>query len=95
MADGIYWTASLPVTGVPPPARVMNVSFNCVGPCPVSVQQAITAARAKGTVIVVAAGNFNQDIASTQPGNCKSVITVTTTDTDGNRAAYSTIMAMA
>lgn len=92
MADGIYWAAGLPVKGTPAnktPARVLNVSFNGHGPCPASVQQAINAARAKGAVIVVAAGNYNQDVSNTQPGNCRGVITVAATDSGGNRAPFS------
>jgi subtilisin family serine protease len=92
MADGIYWAAGLPVKGTPTnktPARVLNVSFNGHGPCPASVQQAINAARARGAVIVVAAGNYNQDVSNTQPGNCRGVITVGATDSGGNRAPFS------
>lgn len=92
MADGIYWAAGLPVKGTPAnktPARVLNVSFNGHGPCPASVQQAINAARARGAVIVVAAGNYNQDVSNTQPGNCRGVITVAATDSGGNRAPFS------
>ena len=90
--DGMRWAAGLSVTGVPSnpnPARVMNLSLGGSGPCSTAVQTAVNAVTATGAVVVVAAGNENDDAANAQPASCANVITVAATAKDGNRAYYS------
>jgi serine protease len=80
------------VTGVPAngtPARVINLSLGGAGSCGMTMQSAISAARAKGAVVVVAAGNESGSALATTPANCSGVITVAATGIGGGRASYS------
>ena len=93
IANGIRWAAGLPVPNTPNnpnPAHVINLSLG--GPstsCPAVYQQAINDAVNAGTTIVVAAGNSDSDAGSFAPANCANVITVASTNRDGDRAYYS------
>lgn len=90
--DGVKWSAGLSVDGVPAnanPAGVVNMSLESVGACPPRLQSAITAATAKGAVVVVAAGNHNVSPSNTWPANCTGVITVAATQRSGGKASYS------
>ncbi|MEI6179616.1 MAG: choice-of-anchor D domain-containing protein [Chloroflexales bacterium] len=90
--DSVRWAAGLPVTGVPTnpnPARVLNLSLGGYGSCSAAFQTAVNAVTAAGAVMVVAAGNENEDAANAQPASCANVITVAATAKDGNRAWYS------
>lgn len=99
IADAIRWAAGLPVpdtTGdaLPDlvngfPAQVINMSLGGSGECPTSYQEAINAARTAGSIVVVAAGNENQNVANVSPANCDGVITVAATNQSGSRASYS------
>jgi serine protease len=92
ISDGIAWAAGLSIAGIPnnnTPARVINMSLGGPGACPRTMQDAITAANARGAVVVVAAGNENANASGTQPANCVGVITVAATGRDGQRASYS------
>lgn len=92
IADAIAWSAGVSVTGATDnahPARVLNLSLGGQGSCSVTTQNAINAARAKGAVVVVAAGNSNADVAKFNPANCKGVITVAATGPTARRAPYS------
>ncbi|WP_179958138.1 S8 family serine peptidase [Chitinimonas arctica] len=71
------------------PARVINISLRRSGTCSVGVQKAITEARNAGAVVVVSAGNDNQDASGFSPANCSGVITVAALDSLGARASYS------
>lgn len=93
-ATAIRWAAGLPVPGVPnnpTPARVINLSLGSASACEAIEQDAINAATAAGAVVVVAAGNSGQNLASTNfaPASCDNVITVTAVRSDGTRASYS------
>ena len=59
------------------------------GACDTATQTAINGARSRGTVVVVAAGNENQNASNSSPANCSGVITVAATDRNGARAYYS------
>ncbi|NTU85667.1 MAG: S8 family serine peptidase, partial [Chloroflexales bacterium] len=94
--DSIRWASGLTVAGLPlnpNPARVINMSLGFSDPstttCDNSIQEAVSAATAAGTVIVVAAGNEGVNAANTQPANCAGVITVAASRRDGGRASYS------
>lgn len=89
---GINWAAGATVGTEPvnaTPAKVINMSLSGGIACPASIQAAIDAAVASGSVIVASAGNNNADASSYFPGNCNSVITVASTDSDGDRSPFS------
>jgi len=92
-ATAIRWAAGLPVPGVPnnpTPARVINLSLGSASACEAIEQDAINAATAAGAVVVVAAGNSGQNLATTNfaPASCDNVITATAVRNDGTRASY-------
>ena len=92
-ATAIRWAAGLPVPGVPnnpTPARVINLSLGSASACEAIEQDAINAATSAGAVVVVAAGNSGQNLATTNfaPASCDNVITVTAVRSDGTRASY-------
>ena len=73
----------------PTPDRVVNLSLGGSGACGSTTQNAINAAVAAGTVVVVAAGNSNANASNFTPANCANVITVAATGHTGKRAYYS------
>ena len=96
IADAVVWAAGGSVPGVPAnpnPARVINMSLGG-GPiappaCPSVMQTAIDTAISLGTVVVVAAGNDNDDTLYYAPSSCNGVITVAATQREGFRSEYS------
>lgn len=89
--DGLLWAAGRDVPGVPGntnPADVINMSLGGEGSCPPALQQALDQA-SQNSIIVVAAGNSNVNVATFAPARCSSVITVGATDPDAQRASYS------
>lgn len=101
IADGMIWASGGSVSGLPAnatPSRVLNLSLGGGGACDTTSQNAINSARSRGTVVVVAAGNENQNASNSSPANCAGVITVAATDRNGARSYYSnfgTIVALA
>jgi serine protease len=92
IADGMIWASGGTVSGLPTnatPSRVINMSLGGGGACDTTSQNAINSARSRGTAIVVAAGNENQNASNSNPANCSGVITVAATDRNGSRAYYS------
>ncbi len=92
VADAIRWAAGDTVSGVPSnatPARVINLSLGGGGSCPDYLQSAIDTARGLGALVVVAAGNSNQNVSDFTPANCSGVIAVGATGRNGKRAYYS------
>ena len=92
IVDGMRWAAGIAVAGVPTnptPARVENLSLGGSGACSATFQSAIDDVVARGTVVVVAAGNSNADAANAQPASCNNVIAVAATTRSGGRASYS------
>ncbi|MDW8426899.1 MAG: S8 family serine peptidase, partial [Meiothermus sp.] len=90
--DAILWAAGEPVSGVPNnpnPAKVINMSLGGKNPCTTARQNAINQVTSKGVVVVVAAGNEDDDASLYSPANCANVITVGATDFAGARAPYS------
>lgn len=97
--NGIYWAVGAEVPGVPKnpyPAKVLNMSFGVdAGPgreidyCGEALQDAISYARNKGAVIVVAAGNDNVWEHYNAPGVCNGTVKVASTGPEGLRAYYS------
>jgi serine protease len=92
IADGIIWASGGSVSGVPAnanPADVINMSLGGSGSCSSTTQNAINQARNNGTVIVIAAGNDNDNANNYNPGNCIGVVNVASVGRNGGRAYYS------
>jgi serine protease len=92
IANGIIWASGGTVSGVPniaARAQVINMSLGGGGACDTTSQSAINSARSRGTVVVVAAGNENQNASNSNPANCAGVIAVAATNKSGGRASYS------
>ncbi|MBO9880614.1 S8 family serine peptidase [Xanthomonas sp. D-109] len=94
IADAIVWASGGHVDGVPDnpnPAEVINMSLGGFGSCTEDTvaAQAIAGAIARGSLVVVAAGNSNSDAASYTPASCPGVINVAATGITGGRAYYS------
>ena len=92
ITDGIAWAAGLPIDGVPTnvsPARVINLSLGGPGTCNYTYTNAITSARSKGAVVVVAAGNSGVDAANSVPANCPGVVAVASLNSSGTRSSFS------
>ncbi|WP_406120806.1 S8 family peptidase [Streptomyces sp. NBC_00989] len=90
--DAITWASGGSVSGVPANgnvAKVINMSLGGDGACTSATQTAITAAVNRGTTVVVAAGNDNDNVANHSPGNCANVISVAATNRAGAKASYS------
>ena len=71
------------------PADIINMSLSVGIACPASMQAAIDAAVARGSVIVVAAGNKANPAMQYAPANCRNVIVVSAGDARGAMAFYS------
>jgi subtilisin family serine protease len=87
---GIRWAAGLQVGSVPTnatPAKVLNLSLGGPGFSQTS-QNAVTAARNAGAVVVAAAGNNNSPNLF-YPASYQNVISVSAVDLNGQRAPYS------
>jgi serine protease len=92
IADAIVWASGGSVSGVPANsnvAKVVNLSLGGAGACDTTSQNAINSARTRGTVIVVAAGNENQNASNSSPANCSGVIAIASVNRSGGRAYYS------
>jgi serine protease len=92
IADAIIWASGGTVPGVPAnanPARVLNLSLGGGGACSATLRNAVTSARSRNAVVVVAAGNSNINASNATPANCAGVITVAATGRNGGKASYS------
>ena len=92
IADAIIWAAGGTVSGIPAnanPAKVINMSLGGSGACGTTYQAAIDSAVSRGTTVVVAAGNSNQDASGFRPANCNSVVTVAASNPSGSLSYYS------
>jgi serine protease len=92
IVDGMRWAAGLSVRRVPAnpyPVKVMNLSLGGFGSCSSTYQNAINEITAKGAVVVVSAGNSNDDARNYSPASCAGVVTVAATSKAGNRSYYS------
>ncbi len=97
---GLFWSVGIvpdpPAGSALPPdnpnrARVINLSMAADGSCSHAFQEAIDLARARGAVVVAAAGNHaSGEVAPTlgQPANCRGVIAVTAHTRRGDLASY-------
>lgn len=94
IADGITWASGGTVAGVPnnaTPAHILNLSLGSRSPsaCSALYQDAINAANARGSIIVVAAGNGNANAGNYTMSSCQNVISVGANGIAGGRAGYS------
>ncbi|MCJ1676684.1 S8 family serine peptidase [Streptomyces sp. APSN-46.1] len=92
IVDAITWASGGSVPGVPAnatPAKVINMSLGGSGACTATYQNAINAAVARGTTVVVAAGNSNADAAGFSPASCSNTVTVAASNRTGDRSFYS------
>ncbi len=91
--DGILWASGEAVAGIPNnahPAKIINMSLGGDGACSAAEQNVFNTLAAKGTIVVVAAGNENENVGKPKaPANCQKVITVGATDPNNRRATYS------
>ncbi|MFE6618921.1 S8 family serine peptidase [Streptomyces sp. NPDC057740] len=90
--DAITWASGGSVSGVPANtnvAKVINMSLGGGGACSSATQSAINAAVNRGTTVVVAAGNENQNASNSSPANCNNVISVAALGRSGAKAYYS------
>lgn len=89
--EGALWAAGFDVSGVPQnpnPASIINMSLGGPGECYPAMQDVFNRILTRA-IVVVAAGNENQNAANVSPASCSGVITVGATDFAGNRAPYS------
>ena len=92
IADAIIWSSGGTVSGVPTnpnPAEVINMSLGGGGSCSATYQNAINGAVGRGTTVVVAAGNENQNVSNSVPANCSNVVAVASTTRQGGRSSFS------
>lgn len=94
IADAITWASGGEVPGLPAnehPAEVINMSLGSVNrkTCPEQYQQAIDGAVERGSIVVVAAGNDNDDAGLYTMSACDKVISVGATRITGGKASYS------
>jgi serine protease len=92
IADAIIWVSGGSVSGVPAnanPAKVINISLGGIGACDTTTQSAINSARSRGTSVIVAAGNENQNASNDSPANCSGVVTVAAVNRSGGRSYFS------
>ncbi|MFJ6727314.1 S8 family peptidase [Streptomyces sp. NPDC091281] len=90
--DAITWASGGTVSGVPAnanTAKVINMSLGGDGACTSATQTAINAAVGRGTTVVVASGNDDENVSGHSPGNCANVISVAATNRAGAKAYYS------
>ncbi|MEI2455866.1 S8 family peptidase [Lysobacter firmicutimachus] len=90
--DAVTWASGGTVDGVPAnptPAEVINLSLGGSGACSVAWQTAFDGARARGTTVVVAAGNSGADVDGFSPANCNNIVAVSAVGPTGALASYS------
>jgi serine protease len=97
IADAITWSSGGAVPGVPAVganrAQVINMSLGGGGACAAAsaMQVAINGALARGTTVVVAAGNSNANVSGFTPAGCTGagLIVVGATDSAAIKATFS------
>ena len=92
LIHAMLWSAGVPVSGVPPNlthAKVINMSFGSQGSCPASWRDAISQVVARGTLLVVSAGNEGGPVNS--PANCPGVAGVAGIRHAGTKVGFSSL----
>jgi len=91
IAQGVRFAAGLPnASGTVPAQRadVINMSLGGAGTSP-AMHDAVAAARAAGAIVVVAAGNDDQDATGFVPASFPEVVCVSAVDMQAQKAPYS------
>ena len=95
--NGIRWAAGLSVSGTATvnknPADVINISWGGTSTCSTAYQDAINAAEAAGSLVVVAAGNGDTDgnpldADNESPANCQKVLTASASNAAGVKTSW-------
>jgi serine protease len=73
----------------PTPASVLNLSLGGAGSCEAISQEIFSDARARGTTVVVAAGNESESASLSWPANCAGVISVASSTRNGALSGFS------
>jgi len=94
--DALTWASGGAVPRVTPsvnvtPARVVNMSLGGAGNCDLAMQTAVTNARGRGAVVVVATGNESSTTGIDMPANCTGTIAVTAHTLEGDKANYANV----
>jgi serine protease len=92
LIQAMLWSAGVPVSGVPDnptPAKLINMSFGSGGSCPASWRDAISQVVARGTLLVVSAGNEGGPVNS--PANCPGVAAVAGIRHAGTKVGFSSL----
>ena len=87
---GMRWAAGLNVPGVPDnprPARVLNLSLGSQTSCTQPYLDVLDELKPRGVLVVAAAGNDSAG-ASSEPGNCPGVISVTSLRHVGTKVGF-------
>ena len=88
----MLWAAGIHVDGVPDnafPAHVENLSLGASGACAQSYRDTIAAVNARGTVVVVSAGNEGGPVDA--PANCPGAVGVAGLRHVGTKVGYSSL----
>ena len=91
ISDAIAWAAGLPVPGFAPnahPARVINASLGGAGNCN-AYAAVLKDILVRGSLLVAAAGNNNDNALSYRPASCALALTVSAVGPSGDKAWYS------
>lgn len=89
---GIRWLAGDTVGMAPTlaePVHIINASLGSENACSATLQEAIDYAHSKGVLVVVAAGNENEDASRYTPANCNNVVTVGSVARTGAQSSFS------
>lgn len=94
IADAIRWAVGGSVSGLGSnsnPAKVVNLSLGGKAACSRYMQEAIDYANARGSVVVVSAGNESDSVDSMEytPANCRGVLRVGAIDPNHYQSSYS------
>lgn len=89
--DALRWSVGISVNGVPNnpyPAKVINMSLGGLG-FSQAYESVVNQVVERGVIVVVAAGNSNDDAMRYSPAGLERVITVGAIDATGAKAAFS------
>jgi serine protease len=89
---GMRWAAGLTLSGVPTnpyPAKILNLSLGGDGECSAAYQSAIDEIIARGTLVIVSAGNDGSTVDA--PANCRGVAAIGALRHVGNKVGFSNL----
>ncbi len=90
---GVRWAAGIPMLGYPNnpnPADIINLSLGSeVGPCDPASQLVFDEVAQMGVLIVAAAGNNSVLASEHSPSNCRNVMSIGASESNGGKAFFS------